>query len=152
MNNDKKYECPLCGKRVSTLGALAGHLSSIHLKGRALHSGVGRVLWEAVKRSGEKHIKQTAEARGAKKRRVIEGRLVCIPHGGDGWILLSDELAEEYYELRKLHREELTEEEMDKRDRRLWEIERRGKWIDDVLSDLEGKKVRITVEVVEDEK
>ena len=85
-------------------------------------------------------------------KKVLEGRLVCIPYGGDEWLLLSDELAKEYYKLRKLYGEELTEEEMDKRDRRLWEIEREGQCIGAVLCGLEGKKVRITVEVVEEEK
>ena len=90
---------------------------------------------------------------GAKKKKVLEGRLVCIPYGGDGWVLFSDDSAKEYHELRKkLRSGELTEEEMDVCDRRLWEIERKGKWIDSALCDLEGKKVRITVEVVEDEK
>ena len=60
-------------------------------------------------------------------------------------------MSKEYYELRKLYGEELTEEEMDKRDRRLWEIEREGQCIGAVLGDLEGKKVRITVEVVEED-
>jgi len=81
-------------------------------------------------------------------KKVLEGRLVCIPYGGDEWLLLSDDLAKEYYELRKLYGKDLTEEEMDKRDRRLWEIEREGQCIGTVLYDLEGKKVRITVEVV----
>jgi len=84
-------------------------------------------------------------------KKVMEGRLVCIPYGGDEWLLLSDDLAKEYYELRKLYGEELTEEEMDRRDRRLWEIERGGQCVGAVLYDLEGKKVRITVEIVEGE-
>ena len=146
MNNDKKYKCPLCGKRVSTLGALAGHLSSIHLKGRALHSGVGRVLWEAVKREGEKHIEQTAEA---KKKKVMEGYLICVPYVGDAWILLKDRnLAKEYCEInRKKFDRKVTIKELDRQS----EIEESGEHIDSVLCDLEGKKVRITVEVVEEE-
>jgi len=107
---------------------------------------------QQIKQILERYIKQTAEAEGVKKKKVLEGCLVCIPYGGDEWLLLSDDLAKEYYELRKLYGKELTEEEMDKRDRRLWEIEREGQCIGEVLCDLEGKKVRITVEVVEEEK
>ena len=112
-----------------------------------LKEAIIRKKWQ-IKRVLERYIKQTAEAGGAKKKRVLEGRLVCIPYGGDEWLLLSDDLAKEYYELRKLYGKDLTEEEMDKRDRRLWEIEREGQCIGAVLGDLEGKKVRITVEVV----
>ena len=111
-----------------------------------------RKMWR-IKHILERYIKQTAEAVEAKKKKVIEGCLVCIPYGGDGWVLFSDDSAKEYHELRrKLRSENLTEEEIDLCDRRLWEIEREGKWIDDVLCDLEGKKVRVIVEVVEEEK
>ncbi len=117
-----------------------------------LREAIIRKKWR-IKHILERYIKQTAEAEGAKKKKVLEGRLVCIPYGGDGWVLFSDDSAKEYHELRKkLRSGELTEEEMDVCDRRLWEIERGGKWIDSALCDLEGKKVRITVEVVEDEK
>lgn len=105
-----------------------------------------------IKQILERYIKQTAEAEEAKKKKVLEGRLVCIPYAGDGWVLFSDDSAKKYHELRKkLRSENLTEEEMDKCDRRLWEIERKGQWIDEVLGDLEGKKMRITVEVVEED-
>jgi len=116
-----------------------------------LREAIIRKKWR-IKHILERYIKQTAEAEGAKKKKVLEGCL-CIPYAGDGLLLLDENSAKEYRELRKkLRSGELTEEEMDVCDRQLWEIERGGKWIDEVLGDLEGKKVRITVEVVEGEK
>ena len=110
-----------------------------------------RKKWR-IKHILERYIKQTAEAKEAKKKKVLEGCL-CIPYSCEGLLLLDENSAKEYRELRKkLRSENLTEEEIDVCDRRLWEIERGGKWIDSALCDLEGKKVRITVEVVEDEK
>ena len=83
------------------------------------------------------------------KKKVLEGCL-CISYSCEGLLLLDENSAKEYRELRKkLRSKTLTEEEKDECDRRLWEIERKGQWIDEVLGDLEGKKVRITVEVVE---
>ena len=106
---------------------------------------------ELIKLILERYIKQTAEAEGARKKRVLEGCL-CIPYACEGLLLLDENSAKEYRELRKkLRSKTLTEEEKDECDRRLWEIERKGKWIDEVLRDLEGKKVRITVEVVEED-
>jgi len=118
-----------------------------------LREAIIRKKWQ-IKRVLERYIKQTtvAEAGEAKKKRVLEGCL-CIPYSCEGLLLLDENSAKEYHELRKkLRSENLTEEEKNECDRRLWEIERKGLWIDEVLSDLEGKKVRITVEVVEDEK
>ena len=85
------------------------------------------------------------------KKKVLEGCL-CIPYSCEGLLLLDENSAKECRELRKrLRSKNLTEEEKDECSRRLWEIERKGKWIDGVLGDLEGKKVRITVEVVEED-
>ena len=104
-----------------------------------------------IKHILERYIKQTAEAEGAKKKKVLEGCL-CIPHSCEGLLLLDENSARECRELRKkLRSKNLTEEEKDECSRRLWEIERKGQWIDEVLGDLEGKKVRITVEVVEED-
>jgi len=104
-----------------------------------------------IKQILERYIKQTAEAKEAKKKKVLEGCL-CIPYACEGLLLLDENSAEEYRKLRKkLRSKNLTEEEKDECGRRLWEIERKGQWIDAVLGDLEGKEVRITVEVVEEE-
>ena len=65
------------------------------------------------------------------KKKVLEGCL-CISYSCEGLLLLDENSAKEYCELRK-------------------KLRRKGKWIDEVLGDLEGKKVRITVEVVEED-
>jgi len=97
-----------------------------------------------IKRVLERHIKQT-EA-GAEKKKVMEGYLICIPYVGDAWILLKDRnLVKEYCEInKKKFDRRVTIKELD----RQCEIEEDGEYIDSVLCDLEGKKVRITVEVV----
>ncbi|MCD6209458.1 MAG: hypothetical protein J7J01_00945 [Methanophagales archaeon] len=78
-------------------------------------------------------------------KKVMKGRLICVPYAGDGWVLLSEDLFREYCELCKKKRDKtITMEERD----RLHEIEHSGEPVDAVLCDLEGKKVRITVEVV----
>jgi len=80
-------------------------------------------------------------------KRVLEGRLICIPYAGDGWVLLSEDSFREYCELCKKKRDKtITMEERD----RLHEIEEGGESVGAVLCDLEGKKVRIIVEVVEE--
>jgi len=81
-------------------------------------------------------------------KKVMEGYLICVPYVGDTWILLKDKnLVKEYCEINKKKFERrVTIKELD----RLHEIERGGECVDTVLCDLEGKKVRITVEVVEE--
>ena len=83
-------------------------------------------------------------------KRVLEGYLFCKPYVGDAWILLKDRnLVKEYCEInKKKFDRKVTIKELD----RQREIEESGEYIDSVLCDLEGKKVRITVEVVEEEK
>ena len=81
-------------------------------------------------------------------KKVMEGYLICVPYVGDTWILLKDKnLVKEYCEINKKKFERrVTIKELD----RLHEIEEGGECVDTVLCDLEGKKVRITVEVVEE--
>ena len=97
-----------------------------------------------IKQILRRHIEQTTEE-GVKK--VMKGYLIYIPYAGDEWVLLSEDLFREYCELCKKKRDKtITMEERD----RLHEIEHSGESVDAVLCDLEGKKVRITVEVVEE--
>ena len=79
-------------------------------------------------------------------RRVLEGYLFCKPYVGDAWILLKDkDLAEEYGEINRKNK--ITMREFNRK----YEIELSAEFLDSILSDFEGKKVRITVEVVEEE-
>jgi len=79
-------------------------------------------------------------------KKVLEGYLFCKPYVGDAWILLKDkDLAEEYGEINRKNK--ITMRELDRK----CEIELSAEFLDSILSDFEGKKVRITVEVVEEE-
>jgi len=79
-------------------------------------------------------------------KRVLEGYLFCKPYIGDAWILLKDkDLAEEYGEINRKNK--ITMRELDRK----CEIELSAEFLDSVLSDFEGKKVRITIEEVIDD-
>ena len=79
-------------------------------------------------------------------KKVLEGYLFCKPYIGDAWILLKDkDLAEEYGEINRKNK--ITMREFNRK----YEIELSAEFLDSILSDFEGKKVRITVEVVEEE-
>jgi len=68
-------------------------------------------------------------------KKVLEGYLYCIPFMGDAWVLTE----------RKMRR---------RRGEEIWKWEERvyreGKDIADILLDFEGRKVRVTVEVLEE--
>jgi len=105
---------------------------------------------EIFRVSADEIIRICSSEKKEKEKKVMEGYLICVPYVGDAWILLKDRnLVKEYCEInrKKLDRK-VTIKELDRQS----EIEDRGEHIDSVLCDLEGKKVRITVEVVEEEK
>jgi len=58
-------------------------------------------------------------------KKVVEGYLYSLPYGGDLWILADRELKPEELSFRA------------------------GKRIDDVLEEFQGRKVRVTIELVE---
>ena len=81
-------------------------------------------------------------------KKVLEGYLFCKPYVGDAWILLKDkDLAREYGEINRKMPDKITMRELDRK----CEIELSAEFLDSVLSDFEGKKVRITIEEVIDD-
>jgi len=59
-----------------------------------------------------------------KKKITLEGYLKCIPYAGDGWTLLPE----------------------NREPKSIWD----GTRIDHILGELEGKKIKITIEVIGD--
>ena len=84
-----------------------------------------------------------------KRREEIEGYLVCVPYCGDGWVLVkTKEQAEEYYEIEKMKVKGKIDIELLNKQH---EIIESGERIDTAFDGLEGKRVRVIVEVVEDD-
>ena len=104
---------------------------------------------EIFRVSADEIIRICSSEKREKEKKVMEGYLICVPYVGDAWILLKDRnLAKEYCEInKKKFDRRVTIKELDRQS----EIEESGEHIDSVLCDLEGKKVRITVEVVEED-
>jgi hypothetical protein len=79
------------------------------------------------------------------EKRVLEGYLYILPYAGDGLVLSPEKLEEPVlpdprHNYRKYKKDS----------RKLHELAFEGKSVSDLLYGLEGKKVRITVEVLEE--
>jgi hypothetical protein len=79
------------------------------------------------------------------EKRVIEGYLYILPYAGDGLVLSQEKLEKPVLPDPRRNYQKYREDS-----RKLHELMFEGRSIGHLLQDLEGKRIRITVEVLEE--